>query len=97
MEIVFAEPALALIESDAAGETGLPVAVIKTVRRKLTLLRAVETSGSLRSWKSLQYEEVEESRGTRRSIRISDRFRLVFGLREETPLTATILRIEDYH
>ena len=97
MEIDFADRTLAAIESDEAGQTKLPVAVIRSARRKLTLLRAAVDDRSLRNWKSLHYEKLKGDRDGQRSIRLNDQFRLVFTLGESEPLTATILAIEDYH
>ena len=98
MEIVFADETLALIETDEAGATRLPVAVIKSARRKLTVLRAAVDDRSLRNWKSLHYEKLRGDREGQRSIRLNDQYRLVFELDEETdPQTVTILSIEDYH
>jgi proteic killer suppression protein len=98
MRIVFAHAALALIETDEAGATQLPVAVIKSARRKLTVLRAAIDDRSLRNWKSLRYEKLKGNREVQRSIRINNQFRMVFSLDEETdPPTITILSIEDYH
>ncbi len=97
MEIVFEDATLALIEADAAGETKLPVAVIKAARRKLTVMRAAIDDRSLRNWKSLHYEKLKGDREGQRSIRLNDQYRLVFVLSEGEPLTATILAIEDYH
>ncbi len=97
MEIVFADAPLALIETDAAGETKLPVAVIKSARRKITALRAAVDDRSLRNWKSLHYEKLKGDREGQRSIRLNDQYRLVFVLKEIEPLTATILAVEDYH
>ena len=38
MDVVFANPDLAIIETDEAGKTRLPVSVIKSARRKLTVV-----------------------------------------------------------
>jgi proteic killer suppression protein len=98
MRIVFAADELALIETDEAGATRLPVAVIRAARRKLTLLRAAIDDRSLRNWKSLRYEKLKGNRGDQRSIRINDQYRMVFRLDDEAdPPTITILSIEDYH
>lgn len=98
MEIVFADETLALIETDEAGATRLPVAVIKSARRKLTVLRAAIDDRSLRNWKSLHYEKLRGGREGQRSIRLNDQFRMVFALNERTdPQTVTIIAIEDYH
>lgn len=98
MDIVFADETLALIETEDAGVTRLPVAVIKSARRKLTVLRAAVDDRSLRNWKSLHYEKLRGNREGQRSIRLNDQFRMVFELDEEAnPQTATIISIEDYH
>lgn len=98
MRIVFARAELALIETDEAGATRLPVAVIKSARRKLMVLRAAVDDRSLRNWKSLWYEKLIGNREGQRSIRVNDQYRMVFTLDEEAdPPTITILSIEDYH
>lgn len=98
MKIVFADETLGLIETEEAGATRLPVAVIKSARRKLTVLRAAIDDRSLRNWKSLHYEKLRGKRDGQRSIRLNDQYRMVFELDEETsPQTVTILSIEDYH
>lgn len=98
MRVVFADEELALIETDQAGSTRLGVAVIKSARRKLTILRAAVDDRSLRNWKSLHYEKLRGDREGQRSIRLNIQFRMVFELDEETdPQTVTILSIEDYH
>lgn len=98
MRIVFADEELALIETSRAGDTRLGVSIIKSARRKLTVLRAAVDDRSLRNWKSLHYEKLRGDREGQRSIRLNDQYRMVFELDEETePQTVTILQIEDYH
>jgi proteic killer suppression protein len=98
MEVVFADPALELIETEDAGQTRLPVAVIKSARRKLTTIRAAPDDRTLRNWKSLHYEKLKGDREGQRSIRLNDQFRMVLTLDEKTtPPTVTVLAIEDYH
>jgi proteic killer suppression protein len=98
MDIIFDDPTLALIETEEAGCTQLPVPVIKSARRKLTVLRAAADDRSLRNWKSLHYEKLKGDREGQRSIRLNDQYRMVFTLDETTnPQTITILAIEDYH
>jgi proteic killer suppression protein len=98
MDVVFATAELALIETEQAGKTVFPVAVIKSARRKLTVLRAAPDDRALRNWKSLHYERLRGNREGQRSIRLNDQFRLVFSLDETTnPQTVTIIAIEDYH
>ena len=97
MKVEFADESLSLIETDRAGETGLPVGVIKSARRKLTVLRAATDDRSLRTWKSLHYEKLRGDREGQRSIRLNDQYRMVFTLDEDQPPTVTILAVEDYH
>jgi proteic killer suppression protein len=98
MRVIFVDDSLALIETDEAGSTRLPVAVIKSARRKLTVLRAAIDDRSLRNWKSLHYEKLKGDREGLRSIRLNDQYRMVFELDEEAePKTVTVLNIEDYH
>lgn len=98
MKIVFADHRLALIETDEAGSTQLPVGIIKSARRKLAVLRAAVDDRSLRNWKSLHYEKLKGDREGQRSVRLNREVRMIFTLDEETePKTITILEIEDYH
>lgn len=98
MEVVFADPQLADIETDDAGRTRLPTAVIRAARRKLTVLRAAPDDRTLRNWKALHYEKLKGDREGQRSIRVNDKYRIVFLLDDDvTPKRATILAIEDYH
>ncbi len=98
MDIEFADAGLALIETDDAAATKLPIAVIKSARRKLTLLRAAPDDRSLRNWKSLHYEKLKGDREGQRSIRVNNSYRIVFLLDSDTePQIATILSVEDYH
>lgn len=98
MQIVFVDESLARIETDDAGRTGLPIAVIKSARRKLTILRAAIDDRSLRSWKSLHYEKLKGDREGQRSIRLNDQFRMVFNLDEMSdPKIISVVSIEDYH
>ena len=98
MDITFADSDLAVIETEDAGATGLPVSVIKAARKKLTVLRAATDDRTLRNWKSLHYEKLKGDREGQRSIRVNKKYRIVFTLDSDTvPQKATILAIEDYH
>jgi proteic killer suppression protein len=98
MDIVFADRNLGLVETEDAGLTKLPVAVIKSVRRKLTLIRAAPDDRALRNWKSLHYEKLKGDRDGQRSVWVNEKYRIVFLLNEDTkPPTVTIVAIEDYH
>lgn len=97
MEIAFAEPKLALVETDRAAETRLQVALIESLRDKLVLLRSARDERVLRQWKSLHYEKLSRP-GDERSIRLNKQWRLVFTIDTKViPNKLTILGVEDYH
>jgi proteic killer suppression protein len=98
MEVEFRDKNLALVETDRAAETRLPVAVVNSLRDKLVVIRAAPDERTLRNWQSLHYEKLKGDRSGQRSIRINKKMRLVFTLdTERTPNKMTILAVEDYH
>jgi proteic killer suppression protein len=91
MEIDFWDKTLALVETDRAPETRLPIAVIASLRNKLRFLRNSPDERSIRNWKSLHYEKME---GDERSIRLNDQFRLMFTIdTESNPNKITVSRV----
>lgn len=96
MNVIFASDSLGLVETDDAGETRLPASVIKSARRKLTVLRAASDERSLQNWKSLRHEVLRGDRDGQRSIRLSEQYRMIFQLNgQNEPPTTTIIAIED--
>lgn len=94
MDIEFRDEKLALVETDRAAETKLPVSVVNSLRKKLGIMRAAPDERTLRNWKSLHYEKMD---GDERSIRLNDQYRLIFTLDTECrPNKATVLRIWDH-
>ncbi len=95
MKVVFAGSVAALMEGTDVGSARLPVGAIMSARRKLTLLRALPDSRSLRNWKSLRHEELEGSREGQQSIQIDGSYRMIFSFSEraDTP-TITVFGIE---
>jgi proteic killer suppression protein len=91
MDVEFRDKTLALIETDRAAETRLPISVINSLRQKLVVIRAAPDERTLRNWKSLHYEKMD---GDERSIRINKQFRLIFTLNTECkPNKMIILRV----
>jgi proteic killer suppression protein len=91
MDVEFRDKTLALIETDRAAETRLPISVINSLRQKLVVIRAAPDERTLRNWKSLHYEKMDDDE---RSIRINKQFRLIFTLYTECkPNKMTILRV----
>lgn len=98
MDVEFEDSRLALVETGQAAETHLPVNVIQSARRKLSVLRAAPDERTLRNWKSLHYEKLQGNRSEQRSIRLNDKWRLVFRLDDQcSPQKVIVVSIEDYH
>jgi toxin HigB-1 len=98
MDVEFADDWLALIETQRAAETRLPVAVIHSARQKLRVIRAAPDERTMRNWKSLHYEKLKGEQEDRRSIRLNFQWRLIFRLDTTcSPNKVTVLAIEDYH
>lgn len=98
MDVDFEDDRLALIETQQAAETRLPVGVIQSARRKLTVIRAAPDERTLRNWKSLHYEKLKGSRDDQRSIRLNSQWRMVFRIDTDcSPNKVTIIAVEDYH
>ncbi len=98
MKVEFADPKLALIETDDAAKTKLPVALINSFRKKSVIIRAAVDERDLRNWKSLHYEKLEGFKDERRSIRLNKQWRVVFTIDTECrPNQITVLSVEDYH
>lgn len=95
MQVEYWDKDLALVETDRAAETRLPIAVINSMRQKLVVIRAAPDDRTLRNWKSLHYEKME---GEERSIRLNDQFRLIFKISSENAASKmTILRVWNHN
>lgn len=98
MDVDFDDDRLALIETPRAAETRLPVAVIHSARKKLNVIRAAPDERTLRNWKSLHYEKLLGDRSEQRSIRLNDKWRMVFRLdNQSVPPKVCVISVEDYH
>jgi toxin HigB-1 len=98
MDVDFEDKKLALIETERAAETKLPVGVIQSARQKLSVIRAAPDERTLRNWKSLHFEKLKGDRDDERSIRLNVRWRMVFRLDDRcTPNKVTVTSVEDYH
>ncbi len=52
MEITYEDKKLALVETDRAFDTKLPIAVIESLRNRLRFLKNAPDERSLKEWKS---------------------------------------------
>ena len=95
MKIEFVDERLALIDTDRASETRLPLAVIGSWHQRVVLIRAVPDARTLRNWRSLGYELNEVS--GQHSIQLYDQWRIVFELDENrSPPVMIVLGIDEY-
>jgi toxin HigB-1 len=91
MDIEFHDKKLALVETDDAPKTRLPISVIESMRDKLRFMRSAPDERSIRNWRSLHYEKME---GEERSIRLNKQFRLIFTIdTTSNPNKITVLRV----
>jgi toxin HigB-1 len=98
MDIEYRDKRLALIRTDRAAETRLPISVIKSCREKLIVIEAAPDARTLRNWKSLHFERLKGDRAGQCSIRLNDQWRLIFELDESrSPPAVTVIAVEDYH
>ena len=98
MEVRYKDKKLALLETDEAAETKLPMSVISSFRNKLVILKSAPDERTLRNWKSLHYEKLVGDRRGFRSIRLNDQWRVVFSLdTSHQPPLIVIQAVEDYH
>ena len=98
MRLTFADDDLALVETDRAHELRLPVAIIKSARRKLQVIRAAPDERTLRNWRSLHFEKLQGGRNNEHSIRLNIQWRMTFILHtDREPHEIEVIAIEDYH
>lgn len=98
MEVEFRDSKLALIETNRAAETKLPLSVINSARRKLILIRAAPDERTMRNWKSLHYEKMSGGRKGERSIRLNEQWRMSIDLDDScSPAKVIVLEITNHY
>ncbi len=98
MEIEFRDERLELIETDRAAETRLPVAVIKSCRKKLNFIRQAVDERDVRNWKSLRVEKMQGDESGKLTIRLNDQWRMFFVFEKENGRTKfVVLDVRDPH
>ncbi len=98
MDVTFADDDLDRLETDACFAMALPPAVVRAYRRRLQQIRAAADERDLRALASLHFEKLKGKRQGQHSVRLNDRYRLVFALEAGTNgKRIRILTIEDYH
>lgn len=98
MNVIFVDKQFNKIETEEAPDLKLPLTVIKTIRKKLVILKAAPDERTLRNWKSLHYEKLKGDKKDQKSIKLNDQWRMIFTLNNDTnPPTITVIDIKDYH
>lgn len=98
MEVVFADPALARLESDRSFTGGFEAGIVKAYRKRIAFVRAAADVRDFYNMKSLHYEKLKGDREGQHSMRLNDQWRLILELRTEASgKTVVIVSIVDYH
>lgn len=70
----------------------------KLYRKKMQLLAAVSDERDLRQMRSLRFEKLVADRAGQHSVRLNDKYRLIFQLRtEDSGRVVIIIEVIDYH
>lgn len=98
MRVRYGDDNLALVETDQAHRLRLPVQVVQTARRRIRFLRQAQDERDLYALTSLHYEKLEAGRAGQRSIRLNDKWRLIFRIdRDCEPLELILLEISNHY
>ena len=98
MEVKFADADLDRLETDPRFTAGLPPEVVTMFRRRMQQVRASPDEREFRAHPSWHFELLEPKRDGVHSIRLNDKYRLVFTFEEaEGGKAIVISKVEDYH
>lgn len=95
MDIEFADPRFALIETDAAADARLPVAVIQAARQRLGIIRAAPDLHTLNSWRSLGLRPHPESAG--HLVTLSPQWVMAISITEKNSIMTVIVKAMEEH
>lgn len=92
MDINFASEQLALVETEAAAETLLPVLVIERVRDRLAVLRAAPCLNTLKSWRSFGLSSSEDE--TTHQVHVHDNWAMIISVQAaDGRVSTTVLSV----
>lgn len=87
-----------LAENKSAGKPKFPTEVVKSFKKKLTILKAAPNSNVLRAMGSLHFEKLEETRYEGKySIRLNLSYRMICQLDKEDNLEVLIIEEINNH
>lgn len=90
VDVHFADETLALLETDKAADTRLPVAVIRTVRQRLNILRAAPSLRSLQAWRSFGLSALA-CEGEVQTVDVKDNWKMTMQFDGGVEVRATVL------
>jgi plasmid maintenance system killer protein len=93
VELEFATDILDLVETGKSAGSALPVEVLRSVRHRLTMIRAAPDLATLASWKSFGLVQ-DEPNSEIRSVQINDNWKLAVRFEcEHASNRATVLGV----
>lgn len=91
MDIEFADNRLALIETERAADTKLPVAVIQSARQRLSIIRAAPDVRTMQNWKSLGLQA--RAAGTAEHLVVlAPQWAMVLGIEEKNSAMTVVVK-----
>ena len=98
MDVEFADPDLARLETDSDFSAGHSKAVGRGYRKVLGFIRAALDERDFRAMRSLNFEKLHGNRSHQYSLRLNLQWRLIIEIREAKPKNViVVIGIEDYH
>ena len=98
MEVDFEDASLKRLEADPGFTAGYDAAIVKAFRKRMQLIRAALDERAFYALKSLHYEKLKGDRDGQSSMRLSDQWRLLLRIRQDTDgKTVVVISIADYH
>mgnify|MGYP001337875435 CR=1 FL=1 len=91
MDIEFADSRLALIETERAADTKLPVAVIQSARHRLGIMRAAPDLRTMQNWKSLGLR-ARGGTAFEHLVNLSPQWAMVLKIEEKNSAMTVIVR-----
>ena len=86
------------IDEEAGYTGGFADNIVRAFRMRMQAIRAAKDERDLRALKSLRFEKLKGSRKHQYSMRLNQKFRLIFEIeKEKQGNRIVIVGIEDYH
>lgn len=98
MDVVFKDPDLDRLETDADFSAGFSDAVVKGYRKAMQHIRAASDERTLYARRSFNFEKLKGDRSGQHSMRLNDQWRLILQIQGEHPdKKICVIEIVDYH